>query len=81
MTDLRRVNAATIGAEATLKTWGRQHALVAEQDAAGGITRIRGIFFGNPNRPSAGRCGATIRRRGYFRGHCAGARGLSVMAR
>jgi signal-transduction protein with cAMP-binding, CBS, and nucleotidyltransferase domain len=29
---------------ASLKAWGRQHALVAEQDAVSGVTRIRGIF-------------------------------------
>ena len=29
---------------ASLKAWGRQHALVAEQDAASGVIRIRGIF-------------------------------------
>lgn len=29
---------------ATLKDWGRQHALVGETDPATGVTRIRGIF-------------------------------------
>lgn len=29
---------------ASLKAWGRQHALVAEQDAVSGLTRVRGIF-------------------------------------
>ncbi|MGD0505446.1 MAG: CBS domain-containing protein [Steroidobacteraceae bacterium] len=29
---------------ASLKAWGRQHALVAEQDAVSGVSRIRGIF-------------------------------------
>jgi signal-transduction protein with cAMP-binding, CBS, and nucleotidyltransferase domain len=29
---------------ASLMAWGRQHALVAEQDAVSGVTRIRGIF-------------------------------------
>ncbi len=29
---------------ASLKAWGRQHALVAEQDVVSGVTRVRGIF-------------------------------------
>jgi len=60
---------------ASLRTWGRQHALVAEQDAVDGVTRIRGSFR-HPNRPPAGCCGAAVRRGGYLRGHCAGNRGL-----
>lgn len=43
--DLKDVLPAAVGhVVATLKQWGRQHALVAERDAATGETRIRGIF-------------------------------------
>jgi signal-transduction protein with cAMP-binding, CBS, and nucleotidyltransferase domain len=43
--DIKDVLHAEVGhIVASLKAWGRQHALVAEQDAASGVTRIRGIF-------------------------------------
>jgi hypothetical protein len=43
--DIKDVLHAEVGhIVASLKKWGRQHALVAEHDAAGGLTRIRGIF-------------------------------------
>lgn len=43
--DLGRVMHAEVGdIVATLKNWGRQHALVGERDPATGVMRIRGIF-------------------------------------
>ena len=43
--DIKDVLHAEVGQiVASLEAWGRQHALVAEQDAAGTVTRIRGIF-------------------------------------
>ena len=43
--DIKDVLHAEVGhIVASLKTWGRQHAVVAEQDAVSGVTRIRGIF-------------------------------------
>jgi hypothetical protein len=43
--DIKDVLHAEVGnIVASLRTWGRQHALVAEQDAVDGVTRIRGIF-------------------------------------
>jgi len=43
--DLKDVLLAEVGhVVATLKAWGRQHALVAERDPATGATHIRGIF-------------------------------------
>jgi signal-transduction protein with cAMP-binding, CBS, and nucleotidyltransferase domain len=43
--DIKDVLHADVGhIVASLKAWGRQHALVAEQDVASGITRVRGIF-------------------------------------
>ena len=43
--DIKDVLHAEVGhIVASLKTWGRQHAVVAEQDAVSGATRIRGIF-------------------------------------
>ena len=43
--DLADVLPAAVGhVVATLKQWGRQHALVAERDPSTGAARIRGIF-------------------------------------
>lgn len=43
--ELSRVMQAEVGdIVATLKNWGRQHALVGEKDPATGATRIRGVF-------------------------------------
>jgi CBS domain-containing protein len=43
--ELSRVMQAEVGdVVATLKSWGRQHALVGEKDPATGVTRIRGVF-------------------------------------
>ncbi len=43
--DLSRVMHAEVGdIVATLKNWGRQHALVGEKDPATGLTCIRGVF-------------------------------------
>jgi len=43
--DLGRVMHAEVGdIVATLKNWGRQHALVGERDPATGAMRIRGVF-------------------------------------
>ncbi|SPE30500.1 conserved hypothetical protein [Burkholderiales bacterium] len=43
--DIKDVLHAEVGhIVASLKAWGRQHALVVEQDAVNGVTRIRGIF-------------------------------------
>lgn len=43
--DLQRVARAEVGdVVATLKHWGRQHALVADVDAQTGATQIRGMF-------------------------------------
>jgi len=43
--DIKDVLHAEVGhIVASLKSWGRQHALVTELDAVEGITRIRGIF-------------------------------------
>jgi hypothetical protein len=43
--DIKDVLRAEVGhIVASLMAWGRQHALVAERDAATGATRIRGIF-------------------------------------
>jgi CBS-domain-containing membrane protein len=43
--DIKDVLHADVGhIVASLKAWCRQHALVAEQDVASGITRVRGIF-------------------------------------
>jgi len=43
--DIKDVLHAEVGhIVASLRTWGRQHAVVAEQDAVSGVTRIRGIF-------------------------------------
>jgi hypothetical protein len=43
--DFRDVLFAEVGhVVATLKAWGRQHALVAERDPNTGVTHIRGIF-------------------------------------
>ncbi len=43
--DLGRVMHAEVGdIVATLKNWGRQHALVGEKDPATGAMRIRGVF-------------------------------------
>ena len=43
--DLNRVMHAEVGdIVATLKNWGRQHALVGEKDPATGQTLIRGVF-------------------------------------
>lgn len=43
--ELSRIMHAEVGdIVATLKNWGRQHALVGEKDSATGVTRIRGVF-------------------------------------
>lgn len=43
--DIKDILRAEVGhIVASLMAWGRQHALVAERDAATGATRIRGIF-------------------------------------
>jgi len=43
--DLNRVMHAEVGdIVATLKNWGRQHALVGEKDPTTGATHIRGVF-------------------------------------
>ena len=43
--DIKDVLHAEVGhIVASLREWGRQHALVAEQDRVDGVTRVRGIF-------------------------------------
>ena len=80
--DIKDVLHAEVGhIVASLEAWGRQHALVAEQDAATGLHPHPRYFLGNPNRPAAGRCGAAVRCGSYLRRHRAGARGLSPIRR